>query len=120
MIEATCHCGAVRIEAPAPPTQLTDCNCSICRRIGGLWAYYPADQVRISAGPDATLTYIWGDKMLALHTCKTCGCTTHWLSLGDNPERMGINARMFEPREIAAAKVRRFDGAETWTFLDEG
>ena len=32
---ATWHCGAVTIEAAAPET-LTDCNCSLCRRIGGL------------------------------------------------------------------------------------
>ena len=28
MIEATCHCGAVRIEVPSAPEAVTACNCS--------------------------------------------------------------------------------------------
>ena len=43
MIEATCHCGAVRLKAPHPPQSVTDCNCSICRLLGVLWAYYNPD-----------------------------------------------------------------------------
>lgn len=47
MIEASCHCGAVRLEIEKAPTEITDCNCSICRRYGVLWAYYTLDQVRL-------------------------------------------------------------------------
>ena len=32
---------------------------------------------------------------------------------------MGVNARLMAPEIVAAARVRRFDGADTWTFLDE-
>jgi hypothetical protein len=32
MIEASCHCGAVRLEIDSPPAEVTDCHCSICRR----------------------------------------------------------------------------------------
>ncbi len=32
--------------------------------------------------------------------------------------RMGVNARNFEPADIAKARVRRFDGASSWRFLD--
>jgi hypothetical protein len=31
---------------------------------------------------------------------------------------MGVNARLMEPAIVAAARVRRFDGADTWTFLE--
>ncbi len=48
MIEATCHCGNVRIKVPEPaPDTLTSCNCSICRRTGGLFAYYNPAEVSI-------------------------------------------------------------------------
>src|SRR6478609_5477786 len=53
MLSATCHCGAVTIEIPRPPETVTNRNCSICRRYGTLWAYYPADDVRVTAGPGA-------------------------------------------------------------------
>jgi hypothetical protein len=31
---------------------------------------------------------------------------------------MGVNARNFDPEVIAGVRVRRFDGADTWTYLD--
>ena len=40
MIEGSCHCGAVRLTLPEAPAELGSCNCSMCRRIGGLWGYY--------------------------------------------------------------------------------
>ena len=79
MIEAACHCGAVRLKAPQP-TEVTECNCSICRRTGALWAYYRGDdQANLLSRPDpsATDTYVWGDRMLALHHCRHCRCATH-------------------------------------------
>ena len=37
MIEATCHCGPVRLELESAPDEVTDCACSICQRKGALW-----------------------------------------------------------------------------------
>ena len=113
----TCHCGAVRIEVPTAPTVLTSCNCSICRRVGGLWAYYAPADVTIT-GP--TVTYQSGDRTLDLHHCPTCGCTTHWTPIGDTPKnRMGVNMRLMDPEVVAAARIRRVDGAsDTWKELD--
>jgi hypothetical protein len=120
MIEAVCHCGAVRVAVPAPPEQVTDCNCSICRRLGARWAYYPASQVTIT-GSDATDTYVRHDGPnmgdLALHHCRTCGCTTHWSSLDPAVDRMGVNTRLMEPEVLAEARVHRFNGADDSAFL---
>ncbi len=119
MLTATCHCGAVRIDVPFKPRRLTSCNCSICRRTGTLWAYYPASRVRITAAPGTLAEYVWGDKALRLVRCATCACVTHWESLSPTPEsRMGVNARNFEPGAVSAVRVRRLDGAATWKFLD--
>lgn len=135
MIKGSCHCGAVTFELAETPEWLTDCNCSLCRRIGALWAHVDPAQVTVTLGEDATFVYIQGDKRVALHTCKTCGCTTHWDALGDAlgdasgdasgkglkeeaPARMGINCRMAEPGDIAALRVRHFDGADAWEYLD--
>ena len=115
MVEATCHCGAVRMEVPRAPETLTACNCSICRRLGWHVAYYPASEVTVRGETD---TYVWGDRMLAFHRCKVCGCGTHWSALKPTSDRMGVNARLMPPEVQAAARVRRFDGADTWTFLD--
>ena len=116
MIEAACHCGAVRLEIAAAPSQITDCNCSICRRLGARWAYYPPGEVTVIGPAEATAAYAWGDKQIAFHHCVTCGCATHWLGL--NParyDRMGVNVRLFDPAILKGVPVRKLDGADTWT-----
>jgi hypothetical protein len=115
MVEASCHCGAVTIAVETAPTELTSCNCSICRRTGALWCYFDPANVKVAG---STVTYRWGDKSLDLHRCATCGCTTHWSPVDPTMKRMGVNARLMAPEVVAAARVRRFDGADTWKFLD--
>ena len=118
MIEATCHCGAVRLTVPEAPTSVTECNCSICRRLGARWAYYAPSNVRMpTAG--STQPYVWGDRMLAFHRCRSCGVTTHWQSLDGSQGRMAINARLFENLDWDTMPVRQFDGADTWTYFDD-
>ena len=110
MIEASCHCGAVRLEVAAAPEEVTSCNCSICRRSGAIMAYYTLDQVRIDAD-QGTDVYIWGDRMIEHHRCRACGCYTHWSPVDKAMNRMGVNARMMAPEILAGARVRHFDGA---------
>ena len=35
-----------------------------------------------------------------------------------NAGRMGVNARLFDNVDIAGLRIRYFDGADTWKFLD--
>lgn len=117
MVVGTCHCGAVTIEVPSIPETATSCNCSICRRVGGLWAYYELGTVR----PERTHEYIQGDRTLRTVRCATCGCVTHWEPLAPEPgTRHGVNLRNFDPKILESVRVRRLDGADTWKFLDEG
>lgn len=118
-ISGSCHCGAVSFELAQKPLQLVDCNCSICRRLGALWGHVPITAVTVQQQTDNTIAYVHGDKMLAFHTCKHCGCTTHWESLTADGEHMAVNFRMCQPETVAAFQIRKFDGAETWTYLDE-
>jgi hypothetical protein len=120
MIEASCHCGAVRLAVTEPPAEVTDCNCSICRRYGVLWAYYSRAQVRLSPTGGGTDAYLWGDREIEFHRCAGCGCVTHWSSVDEARDRMGVNARLMAREVLAGARVRRLDGADTWTYLGEG
>lgn len=61
MTEAVCHCGAVRLRVAFALERVTDCNCSICRRLGVLWAYYAPAQVTIT-GLNSTAAYVRRDK----------------------------------------------------------
>jgi hypothetical protein len=115
VIESSCVCGAVRLAISLAPDELLDCNCSICRRYGALWAYYSLEDVIVPGG--LTDTFMRGAKKIEFHRCKICGCVTHW-SPTDPRDRMGVNARLMDPEVVAGARVRHLDGANTWKFLD--
>ena len=118
MIAGSCHCGAVTYTLASTPEQLVDCNCSICRRYRALWAHLPPDKVTLSGD---THSYSYGDKNLAMHRCAKCGCVSHWSPLKAQPGQpwMGVNLALADPDAIAQIKIRRFDGAESWKFLDD-
>jgi len=118
MIEASCHCGSVKLEIAAAPETVTNCNCSICRRYGVLWAYYSPSDVRIVADEGATDMYMWDDRSLEFHRCRNCGCVTHWAAVDKSRDRMGVNARLMAPAILTAARIRHLDGASTWQYLD--
>jgi hypothetical protein len=111
MIESSCHCGAVKLEIQDVPEEVNECNCSICRRYGVLWAYYSPAQVRIIATNGETNCYVWGERSIEFHRCHKCGCVTHWAAVDQHADRMGVNARLMAPEILAAASLRRSDGA---------
>lgn len=115
---ATCHCGAITVSVEASPTEVTDCNCSLCRNYGVLWAYFPANE--ISSLPDSSLTetYAWNGRHVDFHRCRNCGCVTHWMPRDSARDRRGINARLFPSSVLANARIRHRDGANTGEYLD--
>jgi hypothetical protein len=116
---ASCHCGNIRILIPELPHSLSSCNCSVCRRYGALWAYFTRRQVTLDADEKALAAYRWGDRTIDFWHCANCGCLTHYTSREDGPEsRFAVNARMLPPDLIESLPVRRFDGADTWRYLD--
>jgi hypothetical protein len=109
LIEAACDCGAVRLEIDEAPTQLNDCPCDWCQRLGALWAYYPKEKVRLVSEAGATSTYQRAARRLAFHRCDVCGLTTHWSHVDPTRPNMGVNARLM-PRDVrAAARVLHGD-----------
>lgn len=118
-ITGSCHCGAVTYQMKVRPRFAVECNCSICRSLGTVWGHGEAGDIAVTAQSGATTSYVWGDRQLAFHTCKTCGSTTHWEAVaGDAKGRMAVNLRLARPGTIEAIGHRHFDGADTWSFLD--
>ena len=118
MLKASCHCGAVSVEVPRKPRTLTNCNCSMCRRYGVLWAYYKDSDVKLVASSNTVDRYDWGRKSQDFIRCKTCGCVMQWKSLTvDANSSTGVNARNFEPSIMGKVPVRLLHGADTWEYL---
>jgi hypothetical protein len=120
MIQATCHCGAVRFAIAAAPAWVLDCNCTLCRRYGALWCYTMGqDPVTVVARPDpeASETYAWLDQEIGFRHCRTCGCVTHFDAIDrDPPEMFGLNARMMVGLDGSAIPVRRIDNGHLGWF----
>ena len=87
--------------------------------MGGPWVYYAFGTVKIEGHPEHTSEYVWGDKVLRTVRCKNCGAVTHWEPLsGELGVRHGVNFSNFDPALLASIRIRRFDGADTWKFID--
>lgn len=104
----SCHCGAVTLVLREEPVDAGECNCSLCRRTGGLWHHCPLDMVTVAG---EGVSYIQGDRTLATWHCPTCGCMTHWTPLDPAYPRMGVNLRMFDPALWRDLPRRLIDGA---------
>ncbi len=110
MIEhrGSCHCGRIALALRDTPVDATACNCSVCRRIAGLWHYPAASLVTVTG---EGVAYRQGDGALDLWHCPTCGCTTHWTPTDPAYPRMGVNLRMFDAALWQSLPLRHVDGA---------
>ncbi len=124
-MKGACHCGAVRFEIAAPPAWVLDCNCTLCRRYGALWAYTrSAEPIELLSPPTpgATETNIWNDEELAFHRCAKCGCVMHMEARQDPPWIYGVNMRMLVGLDPATVRLRQVDNGHTgffWTRSSE-
>ncbi len=120
MIEASCHCGNIKITVPATIVTVTSCNCSVCRKYAALWAYFSPLDVKINALKGVIKSYCWGDKTIEFHHCNNCGCITHYTptELGDK-NKMAVNFRLVSADIVSALKIRYFDGENTWKEITE-
>lgn len=118
-VTATCHCGAVRVHVRQAPRTLTQCNCSICRRYGALWAYYKPSSVRVEAPKGGLQSYSWNRRIRIYHRCRKCGCITHYTYRKKSSwNTVAVNAANLDPTVVSSARIRRLDGARTWKFID--
>jgi hypothetical protein len=78
MVRAARDCGFVGIVMEPAPAWVLECNCSICRRYGALWAYardfhtgakLPA---RLLQGAGDLEVYAWGERALGFWRCRHC------------------------------------------------
>ena len=104
----SCHCGQIRLTLRETPPEVSECNCSVCRRTAGLWHYCPPERVSVEG---EGVAYRQGDCALDLWHCGTCGCVTHWTPTDPAYPRMGVNMRMFEPTLWQDLPRRLVDGA---------
>ncbi|NNC51795.1 MAG: GFA family protein [Erythrobacter sp.] len=103
-----CHCGKVRLVLRDSVSEVSECNCSLCRRVGGLWHYCGPEKLQESG---SAVAYRQGDCSLDTWHCEVCGCVTHWTAVDPGYDRVGVNMRMFEPEAWQCLPRKFVDGA---------
>jgi len=91
-LTATCHCGAVALEAEFPQglASAARCDCSFCRRRGAAAVTAIAASLRVTKGAEQLTRYTWGTGTAKHYFCKICGIYTHHQRRSD-PSECGVN-----------------------------
>jgi len=111
VLVGTCHCGRVRITLPRQPDEVTHCNCSLCAKTGFQGVYFSSAELQIEGETDDYVRADSNPAYIAQQRCRHCGILTHWTPLTDPPhERMGVNARLFDPGTFDGVPVKHVDG----------
>ncbi|RKF21354.1 hypothetical protein DBZ36_01495 [Alginatibacterium sediminis] len=123
-LEASCHCGRIKISLEQANKQMTSCNCSVCRRYAPLWIYGQKQFAELTAKPKDIHIYQCGDRMINFCFCRHCASLTHYSAnperqdyKEDATERFALNGRMCEPLVIKDFEQRLFDGADSWQYI---
>ncbi len=108
----SCHCGAVRYTAKSPTiTAAMSCNCSFCRRYGGLLAFVPAHDFTLHSGSDVLQDYQFGKKVIHHLFCAACGIGSFGRgSLPDGTEMVALNVRCLDEIDADTLAIKPFDG----------
>ena len=106
-----CHCGSLAFELDGDIAEVYDCNCSMCRRRGGLLAFAPADALR-ETGSGTPGTYRFNTHRITHHFCTSCGIAPYSRGTGpDGVEMACINVRCVDGVDLSTLKVVQIDGA---------
>ncbi|WP_300393263.1 hypothetical protein [Henriciella sp.] len=115
---ANCLCGAVSVTINDRPDFIHDCNCSLCRKTGSAWGYFPSASVSATG---QTVSFVRTDKPdagVAVHACPTCSATTHFeltnafKMQNEGADLTGVNMRLFDPVELEGVEVRYPNGRD--------
>lgn len=105
-----CHCGRVRFEVRAPAElEASECNCSICAKVGYLHLIVPREDFRLLRGRDALTTYRFNTGAAQHHFCSSCGVKSFYVPRS-HPEGYSVNVRCLDPGTVSHVRTTPFDG----------
>lgn len=107
-----CHCGAVRYRARTDLTQMMDCNCTHCRRLGWVMQAVPAGEFALLSGEGDLKAYRFNTERIEHLFCTHCGI--HSFARGNDGQgndlvMLNVNCLEGLPL-IDRAAIRHWDG----------
>lgn len=110
-MKGACHCGAIAVELARKPEYINLCDCSLCLKSGGAWGYFTQTDVGVIGEAGSYRRSDYKEPAVQLHFCSKCGTATHWtLTEHFEGDRVGVNMRIFEPKELNGVEARTLDG----------
>src|SRR5687767_7389600 len=113
MHAGSCHCGRIAFQVEGDIHEVYDCNCSLCRRRGGLLWFAPRAALRLDTPESELDTYRFNQHKLQHRFCRVCGIAP--FSEGVHPKTgvpmVAVNVRCLPALDLAALKVVAVDGA---------
>ena len=106
-----CHCGRIAYRVEGTIEQVVDCNCSLCRKRGGLLWFVPRTALTLKT-PDADYgTYHFNRGKIDHHFCRECGISP--FSEGTNADGTAmacVNVRCLDGVDLATVRIVPVDG----------
>src|SRR6185295_13273267 len=107
-----CQCGKVRYEAQADIGEVITCNCSRCRKVGGLLSAVAMSDFKLLSGENEMTEYQFNKRAVHHPFCKTCGVESYAYGRGPGGRDMVmLNVRCLDGVDTEQFKVKKFDGA---------
>ncbi len=107
----SCHCGAVAFDADLDVSSALKCNCSICCRLGAVWAFTPRSRFRLKTDASKLADYQFGKKRLHHRHCAVCGIETFAEgAMPDGTPTVGVNLRCVEGLDVDTLSPKPWDG----------
>ncbi|GLK87871.1 GFA family protein [Pseudomonas turukhanskensis] len=107
--QGSCHCGAVRFQIETDFPELTQCDCSICRRKNALMVAVHESRFQLLAGEDALTEYQFNTHVARHFFCKVCGIYPFHRKRS-MPDHFGINVFCLEDFDPTGIHVRQAVG----------
>lgn len=107
--EGSCHCGAVRFSVTLDVTRAIACNCSICSKVGALFAAASPSQLTMHTDEEALTRYQFGTMTATHYFCARCGVHP-FVHPRIAPHMWGVNLRCLEGVQAESLPVDVFDG----------
>ncbi|MEI3851507.1 MULTISPECIES: GFA family protein [Ensifer] len=108
--EGSCHCGKIAFEVEGDFAEAVDCNCSLCRRRGGLLAFVARDRLTMKTPETGLSTYLFNKHVIQHHFCDTSGIAPFGEGEGPHGKMAAINLRCLPEFDLEAVRIVKYDG----------
>ena len=108
--DGSCHCGTVQFRVNAAITEITTCDCSLCKMRHAVMLKVPEQVLTILKGEQDLTLYQWNTRRAKHYFCKHCGIYVfHRKRVA--PDHFGVNVFCLQGFNLDSMPVRATEGA---------